>query len=466
MREFHIPAPNPRQKLFLTDDHRFVAFGGARGGGKSWAIRSKALILGLAYPGIRIMILRKYYQELRDTQIVPMAAMIDSRIATIKESLKECKFVNGSVILFRYAQNDIDMGKLQGANVDVIFVDEATQFTWDQYVMLTAILRGVNDFPHRIYLGCNPGGVGHEWVKRLFVDRQYRDKEIPEQYSFIKSLVTDNTALMRADPDYIHALEALPPKLRRAWLEGEWDVLEGQFFEEFRAEPDVSECVAAGITPEEALKQRRFTHVIEPFEIPTSWQIFRSFDFGYSRPYSCDYWAIDYDGRAYLILQNYGCTGEPNEGVKKNPYVLFPEIAQMEREHRWLKGKHIIGVADPAIWDASTGPSTAEVAEMNHVYFDPGDHARNPGWMQCHYRFTFDENGRPMVYFFNTCKHAIRTIPLLTYSETVPEDLDTDGEDHFADSMRYFFMSRPIAPRVTHKKESLAVSDPLNLSRQ
>lgn len=461
--EFHLPAPQPRQWLFINDDHRYVAFGGARGGGKSMAVRLKAIILCLKYPGIKVMIMRKTYPELMANHIEPLRSMILG-VAEIKESKKECVFINGSKILFRYAQNEADLSKYQGTEVDVLFIDEATQFTWEMYVRCTAFVRGVNRFPKQIYLTCNPGNVGHDWVKRLFIDREYTETEDAENYSFIKSLVTDNMALMRQDPEYMRTLEALPPKLRQAWLEGDWDIFEGQFFEEFRDKPDRYECEAAGITVEEALVQRKFTHVIPPFEVPRGWEIMRSFDFGYSKPFSCDWWAIDYDSRMYLIMQFYGCTGIPDEGIKMAPPDIFGKIREIESTHRWLKGKNIRGVADPAIWDASSGISIAEVASKAQVYFTPADHTRIPGWMQVHYRMRFDNDGMPMIYFFDTCKHAIRTVPALTYSETVTEDLDTTQEDHFADSMRYACMARPITPRET-KRPPARGDDPLDLYR-
>ena len=160
------------------------------------------------------------------------------------------------------------------------------------------------------------------------------------------------------------------------------------------------------------------------------------------------WFAIDYDGIIYHILELYGCTGTPNEGIKWTPPQVFAEIHRIEIEHRWLKGKKIIGIADPAIWDAETGESIADVAAKHQVYFTPGDHQRIPGWLQCHYRLQADENGYPMFYVFSNCKNFIRTIPLLMYDEHKPEDLDTNGEDHIADAWRYMLMSRPITPRI------------------
>jgi hypothetical protein len=204
------------------------------------------------------------------------------------------------------------------------------------------------------------------------------------------------------------------------------------------------------------------SHVIKPFDIPRDWSIYRSFDFGYAKPFSCGWWAKDGDGVLYRILELYGCTKTPNEGVKWTPPQVFAEIARIEREHRWLKGKKIIGIADPAIWNAETGKSIADVAAEHSVFFSKGDHERIAGWMQVHYRLAFDDNGFPMMYIFSNCKAFIRTIPLLQYDEHKPEDLDTDGEDHVADEVRYFLMSRPIKPRVAKKPDDFA-SNPLNM---
>lgn len=451
MKHIILGKPSERQKLFLEDRHRYVAFGGARGGGKSWAVRVKAVLLAFRYPGIKIMIVRRSYPELRANHINPLRNIL-GEVATYKDSTKEFTFPNGSLIMFRHCLNASDVDKYQGTETDVLFLDEATQLTEEEYDRFKACVRGVNDFPKRVYLTCNPGGVGHSFVKRLFVDRVYREFENPEDYSFIKSLVTDNKALMESDPEYVKQLEALPPKLKQAWLFGDWNIFDGQFFEEFKDVP-------------EHYKDRRFTHVIEPFEVPSDWKIVRSFDFGFRKPFSCDWWAIDYEGRAYLILQLYGCTDTPNDGLKWHPDKIFGEIHRIECEHRWLKGKCIDGVADPSIWDASRGEAIIESADRNFVYFSKGDNKRIPGWMQCHYRLSFDSDGKPMVYFFNTCKAAIRTLPLLQFSEQVPEDLNTQQEDHFADSFRYFSMSRPITP-TRAAPNRIVEDDPLNLRHE
>ena len=446
MKPLIIPTPNPRQREFLQATERHVAFGGARGGGKSWAVRTKAVLLALAHPGIRVLIVRKTYKELMNNHVIYLQAMLHD-IAQYHRTDQVFRFAGGSTISFGYCAGDADLDQYQGAEYDVIFLDEATQLDEQWIRRITACVRGVNAFPKRIYYTCNPGGRGHHYIKRLFIDRRFEPGENPQDYRFIRSLVTDNTALMRAQPDYLRQLEALPPRLRDAWLHGRWDIFEGQFFSNFRDDPD-------------HYADRRWTHVIDPFPIPAGWHIYRSFDFGYAKPFSCGWWAVDYDGRLYRICELYGCSGNPDEGLRWPPEQIFRRIYELEQEHPLLRGRQIHGVADPSIWDASRGESIQQTAARCGVYFTPGDNHRIPGWMQCQYRLTFDDEGYPMQYVFSTCKDFIRTIPQLSCSDLSPEDLDTRQEDHAADEWRYMAMSRPLKP-VQPIPVTVPMEDPL-----
>lgn len=441
--------PNEKQKEFMLARTKHIGYGGARGGGKSWAIRTKSILMCLKFKGIKCLIVRQTYPQLEENHIKPLRQMLPKEVAKYNKQEKEFTFITGSRIKFQYCRNDSDLENFQGQEYDIIFIDEATQMAEEQLKVITACCRGVNEFPKRIYYTCNPGGKGHAYIKRIFIDRRYEQGERPEEYTFIQALPTDNKALMKLQPDYISQLEALPPKLRKAWLEGSWDIFEGQFFEEFIDDP-------------EHYEDRQWTHVIEPFEIPSGWNIVRSYDFGYAKPFSMAWWAIDYDGVAYRILELYGCTGIPNEGMKWTAQEQFRKAREIETTHPYLKDRKITGVADPSIWDASRGQSIAETAMKHQIYFTPGDNHRIPGWMQVHYRLAFDHNGYPMMYVFNNCKAFIRTMPLMTYSETVPEDLDTTLEDHVADEVRYFCMSRPIKPRMKTVTKPIA-DDPLNM---
>lgn len=463
--QIKLSKPSPKQKLFLNDKHRYVAFGGARGGGKSWSIRSKAILLATKHKGIRICIIRRTYPELTENHIKPLKKILKcgtkGSIAKYNDSKKEMTFKNGSEIIFRYCNSEKDLDNFQGTEYDVVFFDEATQLKELWVKEIDVCVRGANPFPKRTYFTMNPGGASHGYFKRLFIDRKFESEEHPEDYSFIQSLVTDNKILMKKNPGYIKQLESLPPKLRKAWLEGRWDVFEGAFFEEFRVSPDPQLCHEAGISEEEALQEHRYTHVIKPFKIPDGWKIYRSYDFGFGKPFAVNWYAVDYEGIAYMILELYGCTGTPNEGVKWSPEQQFKEVARIEREHPYLKGKKIQGVADPSIWDGSRGIAIIEEAEKQHLWFEKGINDRIPGWMQIHERLKFDEYGKAMLYIFENCKDAIRTIPLMMFDEHKVEDLDTDGEDHICDSLRYFCMARPITPREIKPKE-IPLYDPLD----
>ena len=474
MPTLELPEPSEKQRLFFEDRHKYLCFGGARGGGKSWAVRVKAALLCLQYPGIVCCIVRRTYPELRENHIKQLRRLLrcgaPDALARYHDGEKKLYFPNGSSILFRYLDSESDEDRFQGLEVDVLFLDEATQQPERRWDILRACVRGANAFPKRVYLTCNPGGVGHEWVKRLFIDRNFRESEKPEDYRFIQSLVTDNKALLREQPDYIDQLRSLPPRQRAAWLCGSWDSFEGRFFDELRLEPDLAAAEKAGcaLSREELRRQGRWCHAIEPIDLSRGdarhWTVLRSYDFGYGKPFSCAWWAVDFDGVLYRALELYGCTETPNEGLRWSPDRQFREIARIEREHPWLAGKRIEGVADPSIWDASRGESIAETAARHGLSFTPGDNERIPGWMQLHYRLQFDENGYARLYVFDTCRAFLRTMPLLLFDRHRPEDLDTSQEDHVADETRYLCMARPVGP-VREPPKRPVLSDPLDMLR-
>jgi hypothetical protein len=456
----------PRQLAFMQRGEDEVLYGGAAGGGKSDALVIEAL-RQVQIPHYKGLILRKTYPQL--SELVEKSQRYYPQAfprARFNEQKHTWTFPSGAKIIFGSLQHEKDKFNYQGKAYDFIAFDELTHFTFEEYIYLKSRNRP-NGPGTRVYMRntANPGGVGHGWVKERFITAGEPMETVWEQVvvvfpdghqekqwmsrTFVPSTVFDNKILLQNDPQYLARLASLPEKEKNALLYGDWDTYEGQFFEDFRIEPDMRAANAAGDNSSRAelKRQRRWTHVIEPFEIPPTWKIYRSFDWGYNKPFSVGWWAVDFEGVVYRILELYGCTETPNEGVKWIPPRLFEEIARIEKEHRWLKGKRIEGIADPAIWNAETGVSIAETAAKFGVYFQKGDHERLPGWMQCHYRLAFDQNGYPMMYIFSNCKAFIRTVPILQYDEHKPEDLDTDGEDHVADEWRYFLMSRPIKPR-------------------
>jgi len=414
--------------------------------------------LALNNPGIKIMIIRRTYPELEQNHIRPLKKLL--HVGTpgcpirYNEAKKTMTFPNESTILFGYCKTDADTDRYQGTEVDVLFLDEATQLTEQQIKDLNSCVRGPNDFPKRTYYTCNPGGRGHGYIKRLFVTREYMTNERPENYSFIQSLVYDNDVLMQCDPEYVQALEVLPEAKRKAWLEGDWDSFIGQVFNEWRNDASHYE-------------DRLWTHVIDDFEIPADWKIYRGYDHGYSKPFSVGWFAVDHDGRIYRIAEWYGCTAEPNTGLQLTVQEIAEGIKERERTLPNLKGRKVYGIADPAIWGSQSGESIEEMFEKCGVYNSKGDHTRLAGIMQFHYRLSFNEYGVPMFYCFKSCKQFIRCIPLLIYDEKHVEDIDTELEDHNYDEARYVFMEHPLNPKKLKKiytnEDPLPPMDPLNL---
>ena len=212
---------NPKQREFFRSRALYTAYGGAKGGGKTWAVRTKALLGAYYYPGIRILIMRRTYPELLSNHIEPMRQALRPAFAKYSAERRAIYFANGSVIRFGHWAGEKSESEYNGQEFDWIFIDEATQFTYRAFQFLGSLLRGVNDIPKRMYLTCNPGGVGHRWVKRLFIDRKFvtgrenpEENENPDDYVFISATVEDNAALLRASPGYLRLLSALPEDLR------------------------------------------------------------------------------------------------------------------------------------------------------------------------------------------------------------------------------------------------------------
>lgn len=461
--------PQPKQKAFMERPEYESLYGGAAGGGKSDALLAEAL-RQVHIPHYRALILRKTYPQLSEledrSRELYSAAYPRSRY---NESKHFWKFPSGAKIYFGAMQHTKDRTNYQGKRYDFIAFDELTHFTFEEYSYLFSRNRPSGKGT-RVYIRAtaNPGGVGHSWVKDRFITaappltpiesimeiaRPDGTKEkVSRKRIFVPSTVFDNKKLLENDPNYIANLALMPEAERNALLYGDWNSFSGQVFNEWLNDPSHYD-------------DRERTHVIGAFPIPKEWRIYRGFDFGYAKPFSVGWYAVDHDARIYRIRELYGCTGTPNTGVKWEPGKIAQEIARIESEDPNLKDKRIIGIADPSIYDESRGESIASMMEKHRVYFDKGDNTRIPGKMQIHYRLAFDDDGIPMFYVFDTCKHFIRTIPSLVYDQTDVEDIDTKQEDHIYDEMRYVMMANPIAPRADKIKQPIILDDPLDLHK-
>ena len=442
--------PQPKQAVFMARPEYEALYGGAAGGGKSDALVIEAL-RQVDIPHYKALILRKTYNQLSE--------LIDKTLRYYPAAFRGAKynatshtwtFPSGAKIIFGSMQYTKDRTKYQGQAYDFIAFDELTHFTYDEYMYLFSRNRP-NGPGTRVYIRstANPGNVGHAWVKERFItaappmtpiteDTTWADPDGTKHSAkqtriFVPSSVFDNPALLANDPKYVQRLASMPDAERKALLYGDWDSFSGQVFTEWRNDPA-------------HYQDRRFTHVIDPFMIPQDWAIWCGLDWGYSRPFSVGWYAVDRNRRMYRIRELYGCTGTPNEGVKWEPAQVAREIKRIEADDPNLRGRMIHRVGDPAIWGSDGTESIGALMERERVYFEKGDHARIDGKMQLHHRLAFDDSGVPMLYIFSTCRNFIRTVPALVYDETDVEDVDTAGEDHIYDECRYVAMENPIAP--------------------
>lgn len=404
---------------------RFVGYGGARGGGKSWALRKKITLLCMRYDGIKVLLLRRTYPELKENHINTLLGELKG-IATYKESDKVFTFLNGSKIKLGYCDSERDVLQYQGIEYDIICMDEATQFTEYQFQTLTACLRGANDFPKRMYLTCNPGGVGHEWVKRIFISKRYKPDENPDEYEFISATIFDNRILMEKDPHYLSMLNNLDDKLRQAWRDGNWDMLAGQYFSEFD----------------------RSVHVIEPFVIPEHWKKYRAIDYGLDC-LACVWVAVD-ELNNYYVYREYG---EPDRIISDGA----KDIIEL------TNGEYIqYTVAPSDIWARSqeTAKSKADIFRENGLPLIKGNNNRETGWLALKDLlkvYDTDDNKRESrLRIFSSCVQLIEYLPSLQRDAKKPTDCMTEPHHitHLPDALRYFavqyvYPSAPAKPEKT-----------------
>lgn len=414
---------NPKQKQFCQSRSRYTAYGGARGGGKTHVLLRKAAGGALTYPGIKILIVRREYPELEQNIILPMQKLIPPEVGSYNGSMRMMFFCNGSIIKFGHYGAGDDQ-EYQGLEFDWIFMEEATQFSESQFRTLGACLRGATKFPRRMYLTCNPGGIGHLWVKRLFVDREYREGEKAKDYTFIPATVDDNPQLLEASPEYKQMLDLLPEDVRRAWRYGDWNAMAGTFFPEFRRE----------------------THVIAPFvRVPREWKKYRAFDYGLDM-FACLWVAVDFEGRAYVYREVQQSGLIVSEAAKLANALTPPE-------------EHIeFTIAPPDMWNRQkdSGRSMAEIFAQYGLGLLKASNNRVQGWMAVKelLKPMKSDTDRPGLLVTENCVGLIRNLPSIQHDEKTPSDCATEPHEitHICDAARYFCVTRVLGAQKTAEK--------------
>lgn len=458
-----------------------ILYGGAAGGGKSHLFRAAAILWCLLIPGLQVYFFRRKYPDLLSNHMsgphsfpILLAPFIERGLAKINWGHLDIEFGNGSSIHLRHCQHPKDVYNYQGAEIHVLIIDELTQWERLMYTFLRSRLRMVGLvvplalqglFP-RALLGANPGGIGHNWVKQDFVSlaKPFAITDMPKieggmRRQFIPALMEDNPTLMEDDPDYGDKLEGLgDPALVKAMRSGDWDIVSGGMFDDL---------------------WKRSIHVIPPFQIPYTWRVDRSFDWGSSRPFSVGWWAesdgttaqvVDPKtgklvsrtfppGSLFRIDEWYGWTGRADEGTK----ALAVEVARgiIEKESTGILGTLKVepGPADSSIFDVENGMSIA--ADMLEAGVEWTEADKSPGsringaekmrkYLKASATFSHDE---PHLYVFDTCVSGfIRTVPVLPRDEKKRDDVDTDAEDHAYDESRYRLLEKPVGRWGTGKR--------------
>ena len=450
------PQPGP-QRAFVRCPLDDVVYGGARGGGKTDAALGEFGVHAMRYgANAKGLFVRRTRIALMAT--IERARQIYRGLAEWKEQQSRFVFNNGATVRFNYLERDADAEQYQGHDYTRVYVEELTQFPSPEPInKLRATLRSGAGVPTGFRATCNPGGAGHGWVKQRYIDSgpwvvtrhpfkcPYTGNQIMLSRVFIPALLSDNPALLNNDPGYVARLnESGSPQLVKAWLEGDWNIVEGAFFSEWSTAD----------------------HVLSPFELPSHWAKFRSFDWGFARPFSCGWWAVATEDlqrpegvipRGALIRYRewYGAASA-NVGLRHTVEEVADEIVARELkvgERSTKMGDRLMGVADPAMFAQNGGPSMAETMALRGAVWRPADNTRVAkagaigGWDQVRARLR-GVSGRPLMYVFSTCKDTIRTLPALQHDDLRPEDVDSSGEDHAADEIRYACSSRPVAAKA------------------
>lgn len=421
-----------KQQQFINSYEDEVLFGGAAGGGKSYGQVLDALLYALKYSKSKQLILRRTFKDLEKSIIRTVQDVYPQDIFSYNISSHTGKFTNGSIIDFGYIATDADVHQYQSAEYDVIRFDELTHFTEYVYIYMMSRLRGANKFPKSIKSSTNPGGAGHAFVKKRFID-PVMPNEVNRTPTgtrlFIPSFVTDNIFLMDDDPDYLTRLDNLPENERRQLRNGDWDVFEGQYFPEFN----------------------RNIHVVKPITVPDYWRVYRVFDYGLDM-LACLWIAVDEMGSAWVIKELH----EPGLIISDAAAKIKEYSKRKDKDGKEIDMKIYLTLAPPDLWSRSkdSGITTADRFNESGVQLHQCDNARVFGWLNVHeyLKIITGVDGAPTarLKIFSTCLNLIEKLPLIQHDEKNPDDCATIPHEitHVNDALRYFCQHVPVSAKV------------------
>lgn len=434
--------PQPRQVVYHKAKADEILYGGAAGGGKSEATIMDALKYGMKYQGSRQIIFRRTFPDLQRSIISRTLQVYPKELAKYNSAKHEWTLINGSIIELAYWDNDANYMNYQGAEYDVIRWEELTQFEERWYLYMLSRLRGSKPFPRSVKSTTNPGGIGHGWVKRRFIDigppeqvhkmfvkddngnqiyHPLTGEPVINKLVFIPATVHDNQALIQNDPGYLIRLMSLSDQERKQLLDGDWDTFTGQYFSEFS----------------------RSVHVIEPFIIPEHWKRYTATDYGLDM--LATYWiAVDTQGNAYVYKELYESNLIISDAAKR-----MLSVNHEDDVYSWY--------APPDLWNRrqETGKSAAEIFRENGVPLRKSNNNRVQGWYNVKewikpVKQRDEQTGQPIITarmkIFNNCTNLIRALPELRIDEKNPNDVATEPHEitHGPDAIRYFCSARPL----------------------